>query len=118
MLSARTRFFLSESPFRFPSPRERDRVTNLQRLFSYAVEFHEVRNHIRWLIDRAPNRFFTTLFKQRQTRGIRRGFCRAFQRGPSVDVGTVEHLERACRDLKLEPPPFEGTQCRGWDSNP
>jgi hypothetical protein len=78
-------------------------VTNLQRLFSYAVEFPEVRHNIRWLIDREPNRFFTALFKQRQTRGIRRGFYRAFHRGRSVDTGTVELLARACRDLKLDP---------------
>jgi pyruvate-formate lyase-activating enzyme len=95
--------YFDESPFRFPSQRERDRVTNLQRLFSYAVEFPEVRHNIRWLIDREPNRFFTALFKQRQTRGIRRGFYRAFHRGRSVDTGTVELLARACRDLKLDP---------------
>ncbi len=47
------------------------------------MEFPEVRNNIRWLIDRKPNRFFTTLFKQRQTRGVRRGFYRAFRRGRS-----------------------------------
>jgi len=95
--------YFDESPFRFPSQRERDRVTNLQRLFSYAVEFPEVRHNLRWLIDRKPNRFFTALFKQRQTRGIRRGFYRAFRRGRSVDTGTVEFLARACRDLKLDP---------------
>jgi radical SAM superfamily enzyme YgiQ (UPF0313 family) len=95
--------YFDESPFRFPSKRERDRVTNLQRLFSYAVEFPEVRNNIRWLIDREPNRLFTALFKQRQTRGIRRGFYRAFRRGHSVDTGTMEHLARACRDLRLDP---------------
>jgi len=96
--------YFDESPFHFSSKRERDRVTNLQRLFSYAVEFPEVRNNIRWLIDREPNRFFTALFKQRQTRGIRRGFYRAFHRRRSVDTGTVELLARSCRDLKLDPP--------------
>jgi radical SAM superfamily enzyme YgiQ (UPF0313 family) len=93
--------YFDESPFRYPSKRARDRVTNLQRLFSYAVEFPEVRRNIRWLIDREPNRLFTYLFKQRQTRGIRSGFYRAFHRGPAVDTGTAEHLLRACRDLKL-----------------
>jgi hypothetical protein len=93
--------YFDESPFRYPSKRARDRVTNLQRLFSYAVEFPEVRRNIRWLIDREPNRLFTYLFKQRQTRGIRSGFYRAFHRAPAVDTGTAEHLLRACRDLKL-----------------
>ena len=91
--------YFDPSPFRFPSPRARDRVTNLQRLFSYAVEFPEVRHHIRWLIEREPNRLYHFLFKTRQTRGIRQGFYRAFQRGAAVDAGTPEHLLRACRDL-------------------
>ncbi|HEX7509090.1 MAG TPA: radical SAM protein [Polyangia bacterium] len=93
--------YFDESPFCYASKRDRDRVTNLQRLFSYAVEFPEVRRNIRWLIDREPNRLYTTLFKQRQTRGIRSGFYRGFRRGRPVDTGTTEHLVRACRDLKL-----------------
>ena len=93
--------YFDPSPFRFPCPRARDRVTNLQRLFSYAVEFPEVRRHIRWLIEREPNRLYHFLFKTRQTRGIRQGFYRAFERGPAVDAGTSEHLLSACRDLRL-----------------
>jgi len=93
--------YFDPSPFRFPSARARDRVTNLQRLFSYAVEFPEVRRHIRWLIEREPNRLYHFLFKTRQTRGIRQGFYRAFARRPPVDAGTAEHLLRACRDLRL-----------------
>jgi len=73
----------------------------LQRLFSYAVEFPEVRRHIRWLIEREPNRLYHFLFKTRQTRGIRQGFYRAFTRGDAVDTGTPEHLLRACRDLRI-----------------
>jgi radical SAM superfamily enzyme YgiQ (UPF0313 family) len=93
--------YFDPSPFRFPSPHARDRVTNLQRLFSYAVEFPEVRRHIRWLIEREPNRLYHFLFKTRQTRGIRQGFYRAFARGDAVDTGTPEHLLRACRDLRI-----------------
>ena len=94
--------YFDPSPFRFPSTRARDRVTNLQRLFSYAVEFPEVRRHIRWLIEREPNRLYHFLFKTRQTRGLRQDFYRAFARGPAVDAGTAENLRRACRDLRLE----------------
>ena len=93
--------YFDPSPFRFPCPRARDRVTNLQRLFSYAVEFPEVRGHIRWLIEREPNRLYHFLFKTRQTRGLRQDFYRAFARGPAVNAGTAEHLLRACRDLRL-----------------
>jgi anaerobic magnesium-protoporphyrin IX monomethyl ester cyclase len=93
--------YFDPSPFRYASSRDRDRVTNLQRLFSYAVEFPEVRRHLRWLVDREPNRLYQFLFKTRQTRGIRQGFYRAFARGRAVDCGTGEHLLRACRDLRL-----------------
>ena len=96
--------YFDESPFRYPNKRARDRVTNLQRLFSYAVEFPEVRRNLRWLIERDPNRLYTYLFKQRQTRGIRAGFYRGFHRGRSVDCGTALHLARACRDLRLGDP--------------
>jgi anaerobic magnesium-protoporphyrin IX monomethyl ester cyclase len=94
--------YFDPSPFRHTSEGERDRITNLQRLFSYAVEFPEIRRHIRWLIERRPNRLFHFLFKTRQTRGIRQGFYRAFARGAGVDAGTAAHLERACRDLRLD----------------
>jgi anaerobic magnesium-protoporphyrin IX monomethyl ester cyclase len=94
--------YFDASPFRYANERERERITNLQRLFSYAVEFPEIRRHLRWLIDRRPNRLFQFMFKTRQTRGIRRGFYRAFTRGEAVDVGTAEHLRRACHDLRLE----------------
>jgi radical SAM superfamily enzyme YgiQ (UPF0313 family) len=92
--------YFDPSPFRC-SAADRDRITNLQRLFSYAVEFPEVRRHIRWLIERAPNRLYRFLFKTRQTQGIRQGFYRAFTRDRAVDAGTAEHLLRACRDLRI-----------------
>jgi anaerobic magnesium-protoporphyrin IX monomethyl ester cyclase len=94
--------YFDASPFAYPSPQARDRVTNLQRLFSYAVEFPEVRRHIRWLIEREPNRLFHFLFKTRQSRGLRQGFYRAFRRGPLVDAGAAQHLVRACRDLRID----------------
>ena len=97
--------YFDPSPFRFSTGAERDRVTNLQRLFSYAVEFPEIRRRIRWLIDRKPNQLYRFLFSTRQTRGIRRGFYRAFARGRAVDAGTEEHLLRACRDLRLSQVP-------------
>ena len=93
--------YFDPSPFRYATDRERDRVTNLQRLFSYAVEFPEVRRHIRWLIERKPNQLYHFLFKTRQTRGLRQGFYRAFTRGPATLAGTPEHLLRACNDLRL-----------------
>ena len=61
-----------------------------------------MRRHIRWLIEREPNRLYHFLFKTRQTRGLRQDFYRAFARGPAVDAGTAENLRRACRDLRLE----------------
>jgi hypothetical protein len=70
------------------------------------VEFPEVRTNIRWLIDRKPNRLYTYLFKQRQTRGIRGGFYRAFRRDRPIDTGTAGLLLRACRDLKISEPRY------------
>ena len=94
--------YFDASPFAYPTAQARNRITNLQRLFSYAVEFPEVRRHIRWLIDREPNRLFHFLFKTRQSRGLRQGFYRGFRRGPAVDAGTSLHLLRACRDLRID----------------
>lgn len=94
--------YFDPSPFRYTNPHDRDRVTNLQRLFSYAVEFPEVRRHIRWLVDRHPNRLFHFLFKTRQTRAIRQDFYRAFSRNSFADAGTALHLQQACRDLRID----------------
>ena len=93
--------YFAASPLRFPSERDRDRITNLQRLFSFAVEFPEIRTRLRSLIDRKPNRLYRFLFETRHVWGIRHGFYRAFERGSPVDSGTREQLERACRDLGL-----------------
>jgi radical SAM superfamily enzyme YgiQ (UPF0313 family) len=75
--------YFDPSPLRFASERERDRITNLQRLFSYAVEFPEVRRRLRWLIDRAPSDLYGHLFRLRHRRSMRRLFYRAFERDPA-----------------------------------
>ncbi len=94
--------YFAPSPLRYPSPRDRDRITNLQRLFSFAVEFPEVRTRLRRLIDRRPNRLFRFVFSTRHTWGITHTFYRAFERNRPVDAGTAELLRRACRDLALD----------------
>jgi anaerobic magnesium-protoporphyrin IX monomethyl ester cyclase len=93
--------YFAASPFRFPTPRDRDRITNLQRLFSFAVEFPEVRTRLRALIDREPNRLYRLLFETRHSWGIRHTFYRAFARGRAVDAGTDDLLRRACAELAL-----------------
>jgi anaerobic magnesium-protoporphyrin IX monomethyl ester cyclase len=95
--------YFAQSPLRFPSERDRDKVTNLQRLFSFAVEFPEVRSRIRWLVDRSPNRLFTALFEVRHVRAIRHTFYEAFTRFEPMDTGTEEHLRRALQDLSVAP---------------
>ena len=94
--------YFADSPFRYPTRRDRERITNLQRLFSFAVEFPEVRTRIRSLIDRPPNRLFRFLFEARHSWAIRHTFYRAFERDRPADTGSVERLRRACRDLALD----------------
>jgi anaerobic magnesium-protoporphyrin IX monomethyl ester cyclase len=101
--------YFAESPLSFPSQRDRDRITNMQRLFSYAVEFPEVRRRIRWLVDRSPNRLFTSLFEVRHVRAIRHTFYEAFARFAPVATGTTEQLHGAMRDLGIDP--GEGNDC-------
>ncbi|MBI2390653.1 MAG: B12-binding domain-containing radical SAM protein [Deltaproteobacteria bacterium] len=98
--------YFAESPFRFPSQRDRDRITNLQRLFAFAVEFPEVRARIRRLIDRPPSAFYRHLFEVRHHWALQRGFYRGFTRLPPAEHGTIEQLRRACGELALptEPP--------------
>jgi anaerobic magnesium-protoporphyrin IX monomethyl ester cyclase len=95
--------YFAQSPLVFPSERDRDRITNLQRLFSYAVEFPEVRTRIRWLVDRSPNRLFTSLFEVRHVRAIRHTFYEAFTRFEPADTGTEGHLRQALLDLRIAP---------------
>ena len=89
------------SPLRFPTRRDRDRITNLQRLFSLAVELPEVRRHIRKLIDRPPVPFLDHLFKGRHDWAMQRTFYRAFKAATPAEVGRQEMLEQAERDLDL-----------------
>lgn len=84
--------YFAESPLRYPCPRDRERITNLQRLFSFAVEFPEVRKRIRRLIDRPPNAFLQFLFKGRHDWAMRHTFYRAFTRYDPLDAGTSEKL--------------------------
>jgi hypothetical protein len=85
-------------------PSERDRFTNLQRLFSLAVEFPEIRARIRWLCSRRPNRFYRLLFTQRQDWMLRHVFYRARRRAKSNDYGRSEQLVASCRELGITPP--------------
>jgi len=87
--------YFAESTFRFPTERDRDRITNLQRLFSFAVEFPEVRRHIRRLIDRPPSNFYRHLFEVRHGLALQRTFYRGYERLPSHECGTLEHLREA-----------------------
>jgi anaerobic magnesium-protoporphyrin IX monomethyl ester cyclase len=93
--------YFDPSPFCFSDPRQRDRITNLQRLFSLAVEFPEIRRHARTLIEREPNRFYRFLFTTRHDWMMRRVFYAATRAGPCRDVGTLTLLEAARRDVGL-----------------
>lgn len=95
--------YFTESPLRFPSQRARDRITNLQRLFSFAVEFPEVRRHLRWLVDRPPSELFHQMWRLFHTHAMRHTFYEAFTRFRPRDIGTPAHLEAACRQLGIEP---------------
>jgi radical SAM superfamily enzyme YgiQ (UPF0313 family) len=93
--------YFAPSPLRFRSPRDRDRVTNLQRLFGLAVEFPEVRSRLRRLVDRRPSTLYRHLFTTRHNWVMRRGFYRAFTRMAPTACGTHAHLVEACRELGL-----------------
>lgn len=99
--------YFDPSPFRFEDPRHRDRITNLQRLFSLAVEFPEIRRRTRALIEREPNRLYRFLFTTRHDWMMRRVFYTATRPGPCRDVGTLRMLEEASRDLKLATPALD-----------
>jgi anaerobic magnesium-protoporphyrin IX monomethyl ester cyclase len=93
--------YFGESPFAFADARARHRITNLQRLFSYAVEFPEVRRRLRWLIDRPPSALFGHLFEVRHGWAIRHTFYEAETRFPYRHAGSPDHLAAACRDLGI-----------------
>jgi radical SAM superfamily enzyme YgiQ (UPF0313 family) len=93
--------YFGASPLRFPSPRARDRIANLQRLFSYAVEFPEVRRRLRWLIDRPPSELFRRLFEVRHGWAIRHTFYGARARFAPRELASEALLRDASRDLYL-----------------
>jgi anaerobic magnesium-protoporphyrin IX monomethyl ester cyclase len=93
--------YFAESAFRFPTQRDRDRITNLQRLFAFAVEFPEVRARIRTLIDRPASGFYRHLFEARHSWALHRTLYRGFSRLPPHECGTLDHLRRACGQLDL-----------------
>jgi radical SAM superfamily enzyme YgiQ (UPF0313 family) len=93
--------YFDDSPLRFESPRQRRQVTNLQRLFTFAVEFPEVRRLLRWLIDRPTSRLFDHLFLTRHELALRHGFYRCFTRGAPVALAPDRMLSQACRELGL-----------------
>lgn len=93
--------YFDPSPFRFNDPRHRDRITNLQRLFSLAVEFPEIRRRLRYLIEREPNRLYRYLFTSRHDWMMRRVFYAATRVGPCRNVGTLQMLEAARQDVGL-----------------
>jgi anaerobic magnesium-protoporphyrin IX monomethyl ester cyclase len=92
--------YFDPSPLRFPTARDRDRITNLQRLFSYAVEFPEVRRHLRWLIDRSPSQLYGHLFRLRHRRSMRRLFYRAFAREPERPEAVWPEVDEIWRPLR------------------
>jgi anaerobic magnesium-protoporphyrin IX monomethyl ester cyclase len=92
--------YFDPSPLRFPSARARDRITNLQRLFSYAVEFPEVRRHLRWLIDRPPSQLFGHLFRLRHRRSMRRIFYRAFTREPEAPTAAFPDADHVWGSMR------------------
>ena len=93
--------YFGDSPLRYATVRDRERITNLQRLFALAVEFPEVRRRLRGLIDRPPNRLFRFLFETRHNWGFRHHLYRAWKRTAPVVAGTRELFSAALADLQL-----------------
>jgi radical SAM superfamily enzyme YgiQ (UPF0313 family) len=96
--------YFAPSPFTHFSEADRDRITNLSRLFSLAAEFPEVRRHVRWLIARRPNAFYRHLFMVRQRWAMNHRVYNAYHRVPPVECGTPDHYREACRELGLGDP--------------
>lgn len=94
--------YFAPSPFTHLMPADRDRITNLSRLFSLATEYPEVRCRLRWLIARRPNALYRHLFIVRQRFMMSRRIYTAYRRLPPVDCGTGDHYREACRELGLE----------------
>jgi radical SAM superfamily enzyme YgiQ (UPF0313 family) len=94
--------YFNPSPFTHFSEPDRQRITNLSRLFSLAAEYPEVRRHLRWLIERKPNAFYRHLFIVRQRWMMNHRVYNAYRRLPPVDCGTLDHYALACRELGLK----------------
>ena len=94
--------YFNPSPFTHFEEPDRQRITNLSRLFSLAAEYPEIRRNLRWLIARKPNAFYRHLFMVRQRWMMNHRIYNAYRRLPPVDCGTVEHYRSACRDLGLD----------------
>lgn len=69
--------YFMPSPIRFPSARDRRRITNLQRLMALSVAFPEVRWALDRLVDLPPNPLYLELFKTFNHRSFHRRFYRA-----------------------------------------
>ncbi len=91
--------YFGASPLRFSSARARHRITNLQRLFSFAVEFPEVRRRLRWLVDRPPSELYRHLFRVRHAWAMRQTFYRAFKRFEPLECGTTEQFNQALMEI-------------------
>jgi radical SAM superfamily enzyme YgiQ (UPF0313 family) len=70
--------YFQPSPIRFPSPEDRRRVTNLQRLMALSVAYPEVRRHVDLLTRVPENRFYLELFKAFNHHAFHRRFYRAY----------------------------------------
>ena len=93
--------YFAESPLRFASQADRDRITNLQRLFGLAVEFPEVRSRLRRLTARPASLLYRYLFEARHDWVMRRTFHRAFRRSVPRVAGSAAVFDAACRSLSL-----------------
>jgi len=95
--------YFAPPPFSHLSDVDRLRITSLQRLFSLAAEFPEVRRRIRWLIARRPGAFYRHLFMVRQRWMMNHRIYNAYRRLPPRDCGTFDHYHGACSELGLDP---------------
>lgn len=70
--------YFQPSTIRSPSPWDRRRIVNLQRLMALAVSFPEVRRHIDLLVAVPENQLYLELFKIYNHRAFHREFYRAY----------------------------------------
>lgn len=96
--------YFDASPLAYPSRRDRDRVTCLQRLFALAVELPEVRSRLWRLVDLGPRRLLDHLFMARHDWAMQHTFYRAFRRGLPTPAGSPEALTEACEELGIASP--------------